>query len=241
MTGPILRIRQQALRDQRYPIHLTLHRPGQMPLEAEAELAFAFSTQEQEELRWYLEDYLQHAEVIEAVQIEQIEAMLKQRGEELYRQLFTTHLDAQAIWFAIREHLADLRLEIDAAVVEAAAIPWELLRDPASDSALAVRVREFVRVQPRPNIGFVAVPPLYEGRIRLLYVVCRPDGTDDVALCTLANRVLHGLGAAREQFDFVALRPPTFEQLQHTITDAKAAGRPFHIVHFDGHGMYADS
>jgi len=36
------------------------------------------------------------------------------------------------------------------------------------------------------------------------------------------------------------LRPPTFETLQKELQDAKAKGRPYHIVHFDGHGVYAD-
>ncbi len=56
----------------------------------------------------------------------------------------------------------------------------------------------------------------------------------------MANRLLQGLGEDRGRFAITALRPPTFEQLQKTLTDAKEAGRPYHIVHFDGHGIYAD-
>jgi hypothetical protein len=35
------------------------------------------------------------------------------------------------------------------------------------------------------------------------------------------------------------LRPPTYEQLAETLRLAKERGRPYHIVHFDGHGVYA--
>ena len=84
------------------------------------------------------------------------------------------------------------------------------------------------------------MPPADGGRLRLLYVASRPGGTDDVALRAVANRLLQDLGGDLARFEITALRPPTFEQLQKTLTDAKAAGRPFHIVHFDGHGMYAD-
>ena len=68
----------------------------------------------------------------------------------------------------------------------------------------------------------------------------RPGGTGDVALRAVANRLLQDLGADLARFEITALRPPTYEQLQETLTDAKDAGKPFHIVHFDGHGVYAD-
>jgi hypothetical protein len=56
----------------------------------------------------------------------------------------------------------------------------------------------------------------------------------------VANRLVQDLGQDRARFEITALRPPTFEQLQKELSQAKAAGRPFHIVHFDGHGIYAD-
>lgn len=56
----------------------------------------------------------------------------------------------------------------------------------------------------------------------------------------MANRLMQDLGPERARFDIKALRPPTFERLQKELADAKAAGRPYHIVHFDGHGIYAD-
>ena len=56
----------------------------------------------------------------------------------------------------------------------------------------------------------------------------------------VANTLLQDLGSQQARFDIKALRPPTFEQLQKELADAKKAGRPYHIVHFDGHGVYAD-
>jgi tetratricopeptide (TPR) repeat protein len=233
-------IRQNAPHDGSYPIILTLKRPGLPDLEAEAKIEFALTPQEQEELRWYMEDYLTLAESVQAVQIEQIEACMKQRGEELYTKVLAANPNTQAIWFAVREQLADLRVEIASGIAEAASIPWELMRDPKSDSAIALRVQAFVRVQSNPNIAFISVPPADKGRVRLLYIVCRPGGRNDVELRAVANRLLQDLGEDLARFDITALRPPTFEQLQKELTSAKAAGRPFHIVHFDGHGTYED-
>lgn len=235
-----LRIRQNAPVDGKYPIHLTLKRPGQPDLEAEATIEFALTSQEQEDLRWYLEDYLQRAESVERVQVEQIESLMKQRGEELYNKVLTANQRTQAIWFAIREQLADLRIEITSGIAEAASIPWELMRDPQSNSAIALRVKAFVRVQSNPNISFVKVPKAHEGRIRLLYIVCRPSGGKDVELRAVANRLLQGLGEDRACYDITALRPPTFEALQKELKAAKKKRRPYHIVHFDGHGVYAE-
>jgi len=236
----ILHIRQDAPRDGHYPICLTLKRDGQPDLEAEAKIQFALSDQEQEDIRWYLEDYLERAEAVEGVTIEQIEALMKTRGEELYNKVLAADGNTQALWFSIRNDLADLRIEIATGVAEAASIPWELMRDPHIDSPISVRVKSFVRVQSNPNISFVGVTPPDDGRVRLLYVACRPNGANDVELRAVANRLLQDLGEDRARFSIKALRPPTYEQLQKELVDAKEAGRPYHIVHFDGHGIYAD-
>lgn len=235
-----LHIRQEAAGKKKHRIRLILKRPGVADIEAEAAIAVAMPATEQEELRWYMEDYLQVAAAVEEVQVRQVEECMRRRGEELYDKVLAGNRDTQAIWFAVREQLADLRIEITTGVAEAASIPWELMRDPQSDSAIALRVQSFVRVQSNPNIGFVPVPPADEGRVRLLYVVCRPGGRNDVELRAVANRLLQDLGPDLARFEITALRPPTFEQLQKVLTDAKAAGRPYHIVHFDGHGVYAD-
>jgi hypothetical protein len=239
-TVSTLHIRQDAPREGRYPIRLTLQRPGQPDQEAEANVEFALSGQEQEDLRWYLEDYLQHAEAVEPVAVQQVETMMKDRGEELYTKVLAANGATQALWFSIRNDLANLRVEIATGIAEAASIPWELMRDPVIDSPVCLRVRSFVRVQSNPNISFVPVPAAPDGRVRLLYIACRPGGPGDVELRAVANRLLQDLGEDRGRFDITALRPPAFEQLQKALTDAKEAGRPYHIVHFDGHGIYAD-
>src|SRR5574337_468484 len=235
-----LHIRQDAPQDGSYPIRLTLKRTGEPDWEAEAVIQFALTEQEQEDLHWYLEAYLQHADVVEAVTVQQVEALMKARGEELYAKVLAANRDTQRLWFSIRNDLADLRVEVTTGVAEAVSIPWELMRDTEMDSPISLRVKSFVRVQSNPNISFVPIPPAQNGRIRLLYIACRPGGAEDVELRAVANRLLQDLGQDRACFDIKALRPPTFEQLQIELTDAKEAGRPYHIVHFDGHGIYAN-
>src|SRR5437868_5333853 len=105
-----LHIRQDTPKDGHYPIRLTLYRQGRIEREAEATIAFALTEQEQEDIRWYLEDYLQRADTTEAVTIAQIEERMKTRGEELYTKVLAANGDTQALWFSIRDDLADLRV-----------------------------------------------------------------------------------------------------------------------------------
>lgn len=235
-----LHIEQEGRNGGKHAVKLTLERPGQPRITAKAEIEFTLTPQEHEDLRWYMEDYLQRAESVEEVQVRQIEEWMKRRGEELYRKVLRANDDTQDLWSSIRNDLADLRIEITTGIAEAASIPWELMHEPKTDSAIALRVQAFVRVQSDPNLRFVPVPPANNGRLRLLYVVCRPGGRNDVELRAVANRLLQDLGADRARFDITALRPPTFEQLQKELTGASKGGRPYHIVHFDGHGIYAD-
>src|SRR5947208_10453648 len=90
-TMTILHIRQDAPKDGHYPVRLTLKRHGQPDQEAEANIEFALTRQEQDDVRWYLEDYLQHADVVEAVAAEQVEARMKARGEELYAKVLAAN------------------------------------------------------------------------------------------------------------------------------------------------------
>lgn len=235
-----LSIRQDSPVDGKYPIRLTLKRPDPPHLEAQAKIEFALTPQEQEDLRWYLEDYLHRAKSVEEAHVKQIENFIQQRGVELYEKILEGSRGVRRIFDRVLDELADLRIEIRTGIAEAASIPWELMRDPESDSAIALRAKSFVRVQSDPNIGFVKVPQAQQGRVRLLYVVCRPSGSDDVELRAVVNRLLQDLGEELARFDINALRPPTFEALQKELADAKQKGRPYHIVHFDGHGVYAE-
>ncbi len=120
-----LHIRQDAPTDGVYPIRLTLKPTGRAEMEAEARIPFALSHQEQEDLRWYLEDYLQRAESVEAVTVQQIEATMKARGEELYRVVLAANGNTQALWFSIRNDLANLRVEVTTGVAEAAEAAYQ--------------------------------------------------------------------------------------------------------------------
>ena len=74
--------------------------------------------------------------------------------------------------------------------------------------------------------------------VRILLVICRPAGTYDVPFRSVASRLLAGLRAGFEtDFQVDVLRPPTYGRLSTVLRTAAVAERPYHIVHFDGHGL----
>ncbi len=186
-----LHIEQRTQDSEQHSISLELRRPGESPLKTTAQIEFALTPDEHRELKWYLEDYLQRAESVTAEHVEQIESMMRERGVELFEKILEGNRDARRIFDRVVDDIAELRVEITTSVADAAAIPWELMRDPSLDSAIALRVKSFVRVQSEANLNFVKAPDTDElGRVRLLYVVCRPSGTADVELRAVVNQLL---------------------------------------------------
>src|SRR5262249_38903848 len=139
-----------------------------------------------------------------------------------------------------RTRLDDTPVEVSTSVEAAAAIPWELIRDPKTDTPLALRAPAFVRSQPQAAQQ-PQLPKTRSGPIRILLVICPPSGDDDVPFRSVASQLLKGLSEeARATYQLDVLRPPTFEQLSRVLRRAKAEKKPYHAVHFDGHGMYAE-
>jgi hypothetical protein len=197
-----------------------------------ARFAFALNAQEQERLRWYLEDYLQYP-FDPAPQIaSRVEGEMEAVGTRLFRAVFMANRDTEKLWFAIADCLDDLRLEIAPDVTGAGRLPWELLFDPDTRTWLALHAQTFVRTHATP-VRFPDIPQTAE-RLRILLVICRPSGRRDVPFCSVASRIIKGLSKdARQLFDLDVLRPPTFEQLEEVLRAAKRTGQPYHVVHFE--------
>ena len=193
-------------------------------------------------MRWYLEDYLQYPMDPAPAIAARIEERLAEIGAELFRAVFQANDDARDLWATLRVHLNETRIEIITGVAEATAIPWELLRDPKTGVHLALRAPVFVRSHPQ-----AAQKPYWlqidaDEPIRILLVISRPGRDEDVPFRSVASKLVKGLSQeARQRFDLDVLRPPTFAHLSQVLNRAKDKGRPYHILHFDGHGAYIDT
>jgi hypothetical protein len=235
----LLRLTQVVEGPDFYRVELSLEGDGSR-LTATSRFEFKLTGQDRGDLRWYLEDYLQYPFDPAPEQAARIEGRMCAIGSELFQKVFEANRDVTRLWARMYDRLHETRVEIITSVVEAAAIPWELLHDPQTDTSLALRAQAFVRTLSDP----VQRPrlPGASGNIRILLVICRPKRNSDVPFRSVASRLIKGLSKeARAGFDLDVLRPPTFDQLARVLRDAKDRGTPYHVVHFDGHGVYGEA
>lgn len=203
-------------------------------------LLFELNERDRSRLRFYLENFLTCPDPAALKPVADLQDDLRRWGEELFRQVFKT--DRKALWHyeeAARD-LHSLRVEILADAPDAWTVPWELLFDP-NLGWLAPQVRSFARlptVQREPEIPFLPVPG---DPLRVLYVVGRPAGSLEIPFHSVARPLLQTAGEVEDRLRIDVLRPPTFERLARVLSDAVEAGRPYHVLHFDGHGVFTDS
>lgn len=240
-----LRITQVAEAEGRYRVELALEGDTSHQPPATAHFEFKLTDQDREDLRWYMEDYAEYPLDPAPTIAARIEQRIVEIGLELFNKVFESSKTAERLWARMQDRLNDTRIEVITDIREATAIPWELLRDPLTREPLALSAQAFVRSQTdvtRP-LRSLDTSPLEEGesKIRILLVICRPRGRQDVPFRSVASRILRGLGTeAGDIVQLDVLRPPTFEQLAKTLRAAKRAKQPYHAVHFDGHGLYME-
>lgn len=235
-----LRITQTAEGLNRYRVEVVHERKGQPTTSAHSTFEFAQDPQDQEDLRWYLEDYLQYPHDPAPQIAARIEQRMTEVGSRLFEEVFQKSEQGRRLWARVSEDLSNLRVEVVTGVEAATAIPWELLVDRHTKTWLALSAAAFVRTQRDPATTPRAVDA-GSGPIRILLVICRPKQGDDVPFRSVAGKLVKALtDETRAAYQLDVLRPPTFEQLARVLRDAKRQGRPYHVVHFDGHGMYAD-
>ena len=218
-------------------VEVTLEGLG-APRTATTQFAFDLTAQDREDMRWYLEDYLLYPVAPTPEIAHRVEDRLNELGGELFTAVFRSDPETRELWDALAGSLPDVRVEI-AAGYEGSAVPWELMRDPDADEALALRADAFVRihtgaVRPQPAPGTAG------NVLRVLLVICRPGGAADVPFRSVASQLVRLGRTARDAFQLSVLRPPTFAQLSRVLKAAQACGTPYHVVHFDGHGIYLD-
>lgn len=162
-----------------------------------------------------------------------IAASVRRWGEKVFSSVFGSG-PARDAYLGMRAR-GDVELVFRPASPSLLGLPWELMADPARDRPLALEVAGVGRSLPvAPDATqTVAVPG---GRLRVLMVISRSAGGGDVGYRMIARPLLGRLEAVRGAVDLVVLRPPTLEGLRAELAAAAAAGTPYQVVHFDGHG-----
>lgn len=207
---------------------------GAAPQQCVVPFRFSVHPRTEERLRWYAEEYSERPIDPAPSIAADVEAELEQLGEALFDELFG-HPESAAIADRVRADIDGVRVEVVADVLAADQLPWELLRDPATGTNLALAARAITRTSSAAAATYDAVHE--DGEVRILIVIARPQGRLDVGFRSVADPLLRELRAASAPVSIDVLRPPRFEQLEEVLRAAQAEGRPYDLVHFDGHGV----
>ena len=179
-------------------------------------------------LRWALEDWPRLSSESARIAGVLAQARLLHFGQRLFDAVREPFLDALA-----GRLLDAVEVWIEDPQGLARHLPWELMHD--DNLPLALACRGFTRATPKTAQARTASRQSRSaGPLRLLIVVARPAGRDDVAFRSIASRVLAATSGRSIQVDL--LRPPTFAALRKQLRGAWKSGKPYAIVHFDGHG-----
>jgi tetratricopeptide (TPR) repeat protein len=211
---------------------------------------------ENEELTWYLERYYTWPTGVFKQRAKKVEDLLPQWGKALYDAVlnddsvrnvliawegaktkgarrFTVFVDSELVKGTKEKKQA----EANEAATLLMGLPWELLHDGRGylfQGARPVRVRR--RLPNRISLeGTVAHPP-----IRILLVSPRPEDekAEYIGHRVSALPLVTALESLGDLAELTVLSPPTFPALEDELIQAQKKGVPYHVVHFDGHGVF---
>lgn len=207
-------------------------------------------------MRWYLEKYTVWPSRYFQDRAHKVEENLMQWGQLLHKvALPLAHtVNVMEAWTAIDSH-ADRRFsvyvnaaleagapEVDVLAVKEAAtlllgLPWELLHSGDAylfQGANPTRVRRRLPNAKPLDVAAVATP------IRILLITARPedDACDYIDHRASALPLVKAMEALGGLVRLRMLSPPTLPALNQELQRAFKAHEPYHVVHFDGPGVY---
>ena len=123
---------------------LELAESGQPPLSATGTFVPQLPGDLSTELRWYLEQFLDERDDAALVRSKRIRESIKVCGRRLFQDVFQPNPECRAIWRRIAPRLSQTKIEIYESN-EHIGLPWELLRDPTTNTPVCLSAATFVR------------------------------------------------------------------------------------------------
>jgi tetratricopeptide (TPR) repeat protein len=209
---------------------------------------------ETEEISWYLESYINWPSKFFQERAQRTIEALPQWGRFLYDAINVDPArNALEAWkssdSADRRFTVKVDRQLIAGTPEAKQIealesttfllslPWELIHDDRSylfQGKRPVRVRRSL-----PNRDPQSAPAT-QAPLRVLLVSPRPDDNSAryIDHRSSARPLVEALSQLAELASFKLLQPPTFAAFEAELQRAAQSGEAYHVVHFDGHGIY---
>ncbi len=195
------------------------------------------TSQERNDLQWYLEEYWKWPYLEFAERGKKVEALLPQVGRRLYHAIFGSEA-MQDIIDALQPHEGiHHQISIVSNVPKTLSMPWELLHD--EHGFLALRTPSPIAIVRRlPQHISAPHSACFTAPLRVLLITARPRGTNIIDPRGIARPLLDELQPLIETgvVELEFLRPPTFKALTTRLEDST---RPITILHFDGHGYFS--
>jgi tetratricopeptide (TPR) repeat protein len=226
-AAQVLRITDTVEAPGTHLVEATLTSAGREVQGGSTRIVSTFGRRDAADIRWYLEEF-PRAPFDPAPDVaRRVDERLATLGTELFAALREAIGDSAG---HLNVDPASLRVEVESA--GPAMLPWELLLDGATGLVLAVYATAFVR---RSSRSRPALSPRPSDRVRVLLVISRPGRERDIPFQSVARPLLRAL-EGDPTFEIDVLRPATYDALLVALDLAAAAGRPYTVVHFDGHG-----
>src|SRR5260221_2548624 len=197
------------------------------------------TSRERENVRWYLEEYVEWPYEQFLERGKKIEASLAEFGKRLYPAICASPgaMGLVQAW-RLQPEIQQRQISIVSDIPRALSLPWELLHDEQGFLVLRTRTPvSLVRRLPQRELG--AFPTSFEPPLRILLVTARPDDAAFVDPRSIARELLDEV---QQQIDAGAialefLRPPTLPALRARLSDTSQP--PIQVLHFDGHGEFS--
>ena len=217
---------------------------------------------ENDDLRWYLEQFYLWPTSVFVERAQVIEAKLPQWGQELFHaaasntpsqaalnawlqpgdqaeRRFTIEVDSEVIEDPNQtdEEKQAAQAEAGEAASQLLSLPWELLYDGRGflfHGANPVRVRRRLPNRYAQKSRPTSLP------IRILLVSPRPEeeGVSYIDHRISARPLVEAIEELGDLATLTTLNPPTFPALVEELQRAGEANQQYDVIHFDGHGVY---
>ena len=169
------------------------------------------NTNLRQDLRWYLEKFLELPLGPYRSRAEEVEQTLSQWGRACFDQLFGGGHARDWYHDARRNNLSDLRFKIASDNPAILSWPWEAL-ESGDDGRLALQCRIERQLDTigdaRPLAG-----TLPNDQLNILYIIARPFGDNDIGFHTLARPLIDFVDQEGWPVHIDLLRPSTFDRL----------------------------
>ena len=204
---------------------------------------------EEGDLKWYLERYYQWPVGLFKERAERIEQSFPEIGKQLFstfNQSASTQHILQAWLNTDNKHnlLFTINVQPDntpqslTASSRLLAFPWELLQN--QDQYLLAHSPS-IRIH--RNIGHSTQPHKQHNntKLRILALSPRPLSAGYIDHRISILPLLNAVESLGKQVELVRLTFATFDALESELKQAQDKSKPFHVLHFDGHGVFNEA